>query len=228
MPPPWGAFAGNKVIAVAKNYAAHKVEMGGTPQRLATPVLFLKPRTSVLAPGFPLTLPRLPLGTIHHEVELGVVISKPACNVAAKDWRGYVGGYCLALDMTARDAQATAKSSGMPWTLGKAWDGSCPLSPPVKGGADGLRDPHDCVLWLAVDGVEKQRASTGGMLHRIPELLEYVTSWMTLEPGDVLLTGTPEGVGPVTPGQVITCGLEEGGQSVVEMVFPVLAHGQRD
>jgi len=116
-----------------------------------------------------------------------------------------VRGYVLALDMTARDMQARAKAEGLPWTQGKCYDTFTPLSAELP--AAGLPDPHALELWLAVDGVQRQRGSTAGMLHRIPELIEAASAIMTLEPGDVLLTGTPEGVGPVQPGQVISCGI---------------------
>ena len=120
-------------------------------------------------------------------------------------------------DMTARDLQAKAKTSGMPWTTGKCWDTFAPLSPVLPPSA--VADPHALELWLAVDGVERQRGSTSGMLHRIPELLEAISAVMTLQPGDVVLTGTPEGVGPVLPGSTITAGI----RGLVEVSFPCVA-----
>ena len=200
-------FTGTKIVAVAKNYAAHKVEMGGTAERLEAPAFFLKPPSSVLANGGVIVRPR-GCKDLHFEVELGVVIGARTGGwrrVASADWRAAVGGYCLALDMTARDLQAKAKAAGMPWTQAKGYDTFTPMSATVPASA--VPDPHALELHLSVDGVERQRGSTGGMLHRIPDLIEAITAVMTLEEGDVILTGTPSGVGAVAPGSVIRAGI---------------------
>jgi len=151
----------------------------------------------------------------------------PCRRVRAADWERHVAGYVLALDMTARDHQARAKAGGLPWTLGKCWDSFAPLSPLVPRRL--VRDPHALELTLAVDGAERQRGRTALMLHRIPELIEFASSVMTLERGDVLLTGTPEGVGPVTGGNLITAQLRrapsgsgEPGALLAELVVPVV------
>lgn len=230
-------------MAVAKNYAKHKVEMGGTPAKLEHPAIFLKPNSSVIYQGHAIVKPTA-VGELHHEVELGVVIKDRCKHVKAIDWRRHVEGYCVGLDMTARDLQAQAKKDGMPWTLGKSWDTFCALSnfiPLYYNAAGGFQvrlDPHmdNATLWLAVDGVEKQRGSTSDMLAKVPELIEYISSVMTLEAGDIILTGTPEGVGPVNPGQTITAGVEyeytclrdkeivrKGASATV--TFPVVAEG---
>ena len=221
------ARLGGKVVAVAKNYAAHKVEMGGSAERLAEPAIFLKPHSSVIraGDGRAIVRPRA-VRELHHEVELGVVVGRavPRGSLRAADWRAAVGGYVLALDMTARDHQARAKAAGMPWTLGKCWDCFTPLSARVLA-PRAVADPHALELSLSVDGAApRQRASTGGMLHRVPELLEFITSVMSLERGDVVLTGTPEGVGPVVGGNVIRCALRDetaGGALLDEMEFRV-------
>ena len=180
------------------------------------PFFFVKPASSVLLPGGSIVRPSR-CGDLHHEVELGVVISRPCVRARATEWRSFVAGYVLALDMTARDLQAAAKKAGHPWTLGKCWDTFTPLGPLIPADAFAPRDPHDVELWLAVDGAPRQRGSTAGMLFRIPELLQEISAVMTLEAGDVILTGTPEGVGPVEPGQTITCGIT----GVTEMTFRV-------
>ena len=194
-----------KIVAVAKNYAAHALEMGGSAAKAPRPTFFLKPASSVIYQGRPILRPAR-CADLHHEVELGVVISRRCSAAAASEWRSFVGGYCVALDMTARDLQAQAKAAGQPWTLGKCWDTFTPLGPTIAAQAF-AEDPHAVELWLAVDGVQRQRGSTAGMLARIPELLAEISAVMTLEAGDVILTGTPEGVGPVAPGQVITAGI---------------------
>lgn len=210
-------YYGTKIVAVAKNYAKHKVEMGGTPDKLEKPAFFLKPSSSVISPAPTASIVRpVACKDLHHEVELGVVIGKTCKRVRAADWRDVVEGYCLGLDMTARDLQAEAKKAGMPWTQAKCYDTFTPLSAIFP--ASSIPDPHNLELYLSIDGVEKQRGSTSGMLAKIPELVEVISSVMTLEPGDVILTGTPEGVGAVLPGQRITAGIT----ALVEMSFPVV------
>jgi acylpyruvate hydrolase len=222
------ARLGGKLVCVAKNYAAHALEMGGSAARPAAPSIFLKPHSSVIrgGDGRAVVRPRA-VRELHHEVELGVVVGRavPRGSLRAADWRGAVGGYVLALDMTARDHQAAAKAAGAPWTLGKCWDSFAPLSARVLA-PSAVRDPHALELSLSVDGAERQRASTAGMLFRVPELLAHAASVMSLERGDVLLTGTPEGVGPVRGGNVMRAALRDlsgGGAGVLldEMEFRV-------
>jgi acylpyruvate hydrolase len=211
-----GRFAGTKIVAVAKNYAKHKVEMGGTPAKLEVPAVFLKPASSVVAVGGSIVRPNA-VKDLHHEVELGVVIGERCRKVKAADWAKYVSSYVVALDMTARDHQAVAKRDGMPWTLGKCWDTFSAVSEPVPAGR--IKDPHALELYLSVNSAERQRGSTGDMLARIPELVEYISGVMTLEKGDMIFTGTPEGVGPVKPGDVITAGIK----GYAEITVPVVA-----
>jgi acylpyruvate hydrolase len=221
-------YSGTKIVAIGKNYAAHAVEMGGSAARRASPLFFLKPSSSVVQAGgaggsrrATVVLPR-GIGEVHHEVELGVVIGARARHVRAADALAHVRGYCLALDMTARDLQAAAKAAGAPWTHGKCFDTFTPLaSAPLLDG--GRADPRALSLWLRVDGAERQRGRTADMLHSVPELLAYVSTVMTLEPGDVLLTGTPSGVGPVRAGQVIHAGIDDAhGATLAEEEFDVV------
>lgn len=121
--------------------------------------------------------------------------------------------------MTARDEQAKEKTAGMPWSRGKSWDTFCPLSKIIPASA--VPDAHALELYLSVDGHERQRGSTSLMLHNIPEILAEVTEIMTLEEGDLILTGTPEGVGPVEVGQTITAGIT----GLIEVSFPVVEEG---
>lgn len=152
---------------------------------------------------------------MHHEVELGVVIGEAGRQVSESDAMKHVAGYALALDMTARDLQAAAKKSGGPWTIAKGYDTFCPISRFVT--KDELKDPQDTRLWLQVNGVIKQDGNTRDMVFAIPHLISYISRIMSLEPGDLILTGTPSGVGPVKPGQTITAGLA----GIIEMKFTV-------
>lgn len=126
----------------------------------------------------------------------------------------YVGGYALALDMTSRDLQSAAKKSGHPWSVAKGYDTFCPVSSFVEKEKVDLSTAR---LWLKVDGETKQDGRTCDMIFSVPYLISYISSIMTLEAGDLILTGTPEGVGPVVPGQIITAGIE----GVTEVTFPV-------
>lgn len=126
----------------------------------------------------------------------------------------YVGGYALALDMTSRDLQSAAKKSGHPWSVAKGYDTFCPVSSFIEKEKVDLSTAR---LWLKVDGETKQDGRTCDMIFSVPYLISYISSIMTLETGDLILTGTPEGVGPVVPGQIITAGIE----GVTEVTFPV-------
>ena len=155
------------------------------------------------------------MSDLHYEVELGIVISKDGRDIQESSAMDHVGGYALALDMTARDVQGAAKKKGHPWSVSKGYDTFCPIS----GFLDPTKiDPFNTKLWLKVDGELKQNGCTDDMIFSVPYLISYISSIFTLEAGDVILTGTPEGVGPVRPGQTISAGIE----GVVEMTFPVV------
>ncbi|ESR32763.1 putative acylpyruvase FAHD1 [Citrus sinensis] len=173
--------AGTKIVAVGRNYAAHAKELGNAVPK--EPVLFLKPTSSYLGNGGTIEVPH-PLDSLHHEVELAVVIGQKARDVPETTAMDYVGGYAVALDMTAREIQSSAKlpKSAVP-------------------------DPHNLELWLKVDGEIRQKGSTKDMIFKIPYLISHISSIMTLFEGDVILTGTPQGVGPVKVGQKITAGI---------------------
>ena len=178
------------------------------------PLLFMKPPTAFITAGQSIQLPP-GASSLHHEVELGVVIGSLAKNVSVDKAMAHVAGYCLALDMTDRKLQDELKAKGHPWFLAKGFDTSCPVSEFIE--AEKILDPHKLTLWLEVNGVLRQRGSTSDMIYPIPDLISYLSRWVTLEPGDLVLTGTPEGVGPVSKGDKITCGLD----GVTEMVFSI-------
>ena len=127
----------------------------------------------------------------------------------------HVAGYCLSLDMTARQLQTELKNKGLPWSLAKGFDTSCPVSSFIEKSR--VVDPHDVGIWLRVNDELRQDSNTRNMIFSLPFLISYVSRYFTLEPGDLLLTGTPEGVGPVRDGDRITCGLT----GLVEMSFKV-------
>ncbi|EGZ20620.1 hypothetical protein PHYSODRAFT_313206 [Phytophthora sojae] len=176
---------GKKIVAIGKNYEAHAREMGAASAP-KDPVLFLKPTTSYVRNGGSVLLPP-GIGE--------VVIGKGGTDIAESDSMSHVAGYALAIDMTARDLQAKAKKAGLPWTHAKGLDTFTPISDFIPKSA--VPSPHDLNLWLKVDDELRQNGNTGDMVHKIPFLISYVSRIMTLEEGDLLITGTPEGVGPV-------------------------------
>jgi 2-keto-4-pentenoate hydratase/2-oxohepta-3-ene-1,7-dioic acid hydratase in catechol pathway len=194
----------SKVVCVGKNYAEHVKEMdtGDAPER---PLLFLKPSTSVIGPGDAI---RIPPGStnVQHEVELAVVIgARGARNLTPEQVPGSVFGYTIANDVTERDMQ---KADGQ-WTRAKGFDSFCPLGPWIETDLAGLgKDPADLEVTCTVDGELRQSGRTSQLLFDVPTLVSHISQVMTLLPGDVVLTGTPAGVGPIAPGQRIECSIE--------------------
>lgn len=203
---------GTKIVAVGRNYAAHAKELGNAVPK--EPVLFLKPTSSYLQSGGTIEIPH-PLESLHYELELAVVIGKKARDVRQVHAMDFVEGYALALDMTARDIQSTAKAAGLPWTVAKGYDTFTPISSYIPKSM--IPDQDSLELWLKVDGEIKQKGSTKDMIFKIPYLISHISSIMTLFEGDVILTGTPPGVGPVKAGQKITAGITD----LIEMSFDV-------
>jgi 2-keto-4-pentenoate hydratase/2-oxohepta-3-ene-1,7-dioic acid hydratase in catechol pathway len=182
----------SKLVCVGRNYAAHAAEWGlDVPKE---PLLFLKPSTAVIGPDEPIQL--LPISQrIDYEGELAVVIGRIARNVRAEDVYRYILGYTCANDVTLRDLQHTKDQ----WARAKGFDGSCPLGPWIETELD----PNGVWLETRLNDDVVQRASTEDLAFGVATLIEYITEFMTLLPGDVLLTGTPEGVGPLTAGDVV-------------------------
>lgn len=187
----------SKVIAVGRNYAAHAAEFDSEVP--AEPMLFLKPSTSVIGPNVAITVPPAS-SRVDFEGELAVVIGRPVKQVPAGRANAAILGYTVANDVTARDLQA---SDGQ-WGRAKGFDTFCPLGPWIETDVDAA----DLAIRSEVDGETKQDARTSALVHKIPELVEFVSSVMTLLPGDVILTGTPEGVGPIEAGQQVSITLE--------------------
>jgi 2-keto-4-pentenoate hydratase/2-oxohepta-3-ene-1,7-dioic acid hydratase in catechol pathway len=182
----------SKLVCVGKNYAAHAAEFGmEVPEE---PLLFLKPSTAVVGPGDAIRL--LPINRrTDYEGELAVVIGRLARNVRAEDASRFILGFTCANDVTLRDLQRPDDQ----WTRAKGFDGSCPLGPWIETSVD----PTDAIVETRLNGEVVQHASTIDMVFGVAELIEYVTAFMTMLPGDVLLTGTPEGVGPITAGDTV-------------------------
>ena len=188
-------LAAGKMLCLGKNYEKHAREMGGDVP--PDPVVFMKPASALLGGGGTVLIPALS-NDCHHEVELVVVIGQTARNVSEEEAMKHVLGYAVGLDMTLRDIQARSKQRGEPWTIAKGFDTSAPVSEVLL--ADRVADPHALRLSLRVNGELRQQGSTGDMILKIPYIISYLSSIFTLERGDLVFTGTPEGVGPVVDG----------------------------
>ena len=187
----------SKVIGIGKNYAAHAAEMGSEPP--AEPLMFLIPNTAVVGPGDPVVMPRQS-AEVHYEGELAVVISRMCKDVPIERVRDVVFGYTCANDVTARDLQ---RSDGQ-WARAKGFDTFCPLGPWIETDLD----TGDLSIVTRRDGEVVQDGSTADMIHDVATLVAHVSQTFTLLPGDVILTGTPAGVGPVEPGQRVEVEIE--------------------
>ena len=187
----------SKVVCIGKNYADHAAEMGG--QVPTEPLIFLKPSTSVIGPHHPIDHPSIS-SRVDFEGELAVVIGTIARDLDKDSAMKAVFGYTVANDVTARDLQ---KTDGQ-WTRAKGFDTFCPLGPWIETDLD----PSDLAITTTLDGELKQAARTSQLIFDIPAVLTHISACMTLLPGDVVLTGTPAGIGPMQPGQAVTVTIE--------------------
>ncbi|XP_061829444.1 oxaloacetate tautomerase FAHD1, mitochondrial [Nerophis lumbriciformis] len=203
---------GRKIICVGRNYADHAKELKNAIP--TEPVLFLKPPSAYVREGSPILVPSYSRN-LHHEVELGVVIGKGGTAIPRADAMQHVAGYALCLDMTARDVQDECKSQGLPWTRAKAFNTSCPVSDFIP--KESIPEPGDVTLWLKVNEQLRQCGCTSQMIFSIPHLISYISDFITLEEGDLILTGTPKGVSAVQEHDELQAGIE----GVITMHFKV-------
>ena len=191
-----------KIVGVARNYQVHAEEMKAESPK--EPNFFLKPPSSLLAKNGEVILPKAS-ARVDHEVELAVIMKTKTKKVKPENVKEKILGYTILVDVTARDIQASAKEKGMPWTIAKGFDTFAPIGPrivPVDEVDFGNLD-----IWLKVNGVYKQRGNTSQMIFSVEELVSFISNIMTLEPMDVIATGTPSGVGPMNDGDVVEAGI---------------------
>ncbi|HEX7435156.1 MAG TPA: fumarylacetoacetate hydrolase family protein [Caldimonas sp.] len=210
-------FPVHRIYCVGRNYVEHAVEMGFTGRE--PPFFFLKPADAVL-PVAEGTIGRMHYPSLtkslHHEVELVVAIGKGGRNIAAADAGQHIWGYAVGLDMTRRDLQGEAKKLGRPWDIGKAFDESAPIGP--------LRKAADCTVGAAtaivleVNGAVRQRSVIGKLIWSIPEIIEHLSAAWELAPGDLIFTGTPEGVAAVEVGDTLKARVDGVGSLQVQIV----------
>ena len=187
-----------KIVCLARTYKKHAEEMKSKVPE--DPLLFLKPASSVIFDGDSIIFPKISK-CLHHEVELGVVIGKKCKDILSKNSLDYVLGYCVTLDITARDIQSIAKKNGWPWGIAKGFDTFAPISKVVL--KEEVANSNNFDLNLRVNGKIKQNSNTKNMIFSVEQIIEYVSKIMTLEPGDLIMTGTPEGVGEIKKGYVL-------------------------
>lgn len=191
-----------KVVCIGRNYAAHAKELNNPIP--TTPILFMKPATALVPMSKPLVIPQ-DKGAVHHEIELAILIGEPLTHTTTDTAQNAIAGIGLALDLTLRDVQSQLKDKGHPWEVAKAFDGSCPLSGFVK--PETFPDLTNISLELHNNGELKQQGNSKDMLTSIIELLVYISNIFTLQPGDVVLTGTPAGVGPMNSGDQLVASI---------------------
>lgn len=204
-----------KILCLGRNYLAHAKEWKSTvPDE---PMFFSKLASALLPHEGQIRIPRN-LGRVDHEIELAVVIGERACQVKEESALDCVAGYTIANDVTARDMQRRDMKNGRPWTLAKGLDTFCPMGPFLVP-ADAVEDPHNLTMELKVNGVTKQKANTGEMVFKIGKIIAFISQYISLQPGDIICTGTPEGTLPIVPGDVVEASIEGLGtltNSVVE------------
>ncbi|WP_372993228.1 fumarylacetoacetate hydrolase family protein [Sulfitobacter sp.] len=197
-------FPVRRIFCVGRNYAAHAIEMGKDPTREA-PFFFTKPADAAL--DTPCTIPYPPLTeNLHFEIELIIAIGKGGADIAEADVMDHVWGASVGIDLTRRDLQNEAKNAGRPWDWGKAFDNSAPIAPIVPI-AD-VPSVETARIWLAVNGEIKQDADLAELIWSVREHVSILSQSMTLAPGDIIMTGTPAGVGAIVAGDVVTGGVD--------------------
>ncbi|AUZ62239.1 Fumarylacetoacetase (plasmid) [Pseudomonas sp. XWY-1] len=211
-------FPVRRVYCVGRNYAAHAREMGFDPDR-EPPFFFCKPADAVVpvAAGQVLELD-YPVETsnYHYEIELVVAIGKGGRDIPQERANEHVWGYAVGLDMTRRDRQMQMREMGRPWELGKAFDRSAPIAPLYP--ASQVGHPEHAGIWLQVNGSDKQRSDIDKLIWSVPETISYLSNFFELQPGDLIMTGTPEGVGPVIKGDLMVGGVDGLGEIHVRVV----------
>jgi 2-keto-4-pentenoate hydratase/2-oxohepta-3-ene-1,7-dioic acid hydratase in catechol pathway len=197
-----------KIVALGLNYALHAAE--GSFKVPKEPVIFMKAGSSVVGPGDTVRIPR-GLGRMDHEVELAVVIGRRATNVPKRKAFDYVAGYTICNDVTARSIQTTDVNNRHPWFRSKSYDTFSPMGPWIVT-PDEITPPVHLRLECRVNGKTRQKSNTRHLVFDIPTIIEFISRYITLDPGDVISTGTPEGIGPIKHGDTMVCRIEKIGE----------------
>lgn len=199
-----------KIFCIGRNYADHAKEMNAAIPE--APVFFLKPATAIIGEGGTIRIPSISR-ELHHEVEMTVLIGRGGNDISRGNALNHVAGYGIGLDMTLRDVQSDAKKKGLPWTLAKGFDTSAPISQFVP--ATDIADPHNLLVKLDVNGTTRQQSGTGNFIFKIDELIAYISQFFTFERGDIIFTGTPEGVAAAASGDRLEAQLLSSNRTVL-------------
>ena len=192
-------FPIGKILCIGRNYTEHIKELGNpTPE---APVVFIKPSSSVIGEGEAIVIPSYS-HDCHHEAELALLIGRKGKDIPVDRAMEYIAGYGVGIDLTLRDVQGDLKKKGLPWEIAKGFDTACPLSSFVE--ASSVADPQNLQIRLMVNGGIRQDGNTSMMIHRIPAIISHMSHCFTLEPGDVILTGTPAGVSRIVSGDTVS------------------------
>ena len=205
-------FPVRRVYCIGRNYAAHAIEMGHDPNK-EPPFFFQKSPDNIIFGDFP-----YPTETndVHYEIELIVALSQGGSNIPVETALDHVYGYGVGLDMTRRDLQGDAKKLGRPWEVGKSFDKSAPCTALVP--ASEIGHPSECAIWLKVNGVVQQEGDLNQMIWKVSEMIAILSRYFELCPGDVIMTGTPAGVGPIQRGDVMEGHVAHVGDLTVKVV----------
>jgi 5-oxopent-3-ene-1,2,5-tricarboxylate decarboxylase/2-hydroxyhepta-2,4-diene-1,7-dioate isomerase len=195
----------SRIIALGLNYAAHARETGKEPPE--EPIFFIKASTAVIGPDEPVVIPE-GAGRVDHEVELAVIIGKGGRSISRKKAPQHIAGYTILNDVTARDMQSRDMAASRPWFLSKSLDTFAPMGPCITL-PDEIQEPAQLDLTLRVNGEVRQHSNTGDLVFDIPELIHRLSRYLTLEPGDVIATGTPSGISPIKPGDMMEAEIEK-------------------
>jgi fumarylpyruvate hydrolase len=210
-------FPVHRIYCVGRNYEEHAKEMGFTGRE--PPFFFLKPNDSLVLvnPGETGSMPYPPLTqNLHHEIELVVAIGKGGKNIKAVDAFSHIYGYAVGLDMTRRDLQGEMKKQGRPWCIGKAFDHSAPMGPITPAAQAG--DVENAELYVQVNGADRQRSNVNKLIWNIAETIEHLSAAWELQAGDLIFTGTPEGVAAVVPGDTMVGAVAGLGELKVKVI----------
>jgi len=204
-------FAVRRIFCVGRNYAAHAREMGKDPTK-EPPFFFMKPADAVVDNGAAVPYPPQ-TNNLHHEIELVVAIGKGGADIARDAVVDHIFGYAVGIDLTRRDLQLAARDLGRPWDFGKGFDQSAPVSAIIP--AEGRALPESGRIWLTVNDEIRQDANLADLIFPVADIVMLVSQSMRLEPGDLIFTGTPEGVGPIVRGDRVAGGVDGFGEIAI-------------
>ncbi len=215
----WAGFAVGKVVCVGRNYAAHARELNNPVP--VEPILFLKPATAMVAMAEPLRIPT-DRGSVHFETEMALLIGATLTMASEADAVAAIAGVGIGFDLTLRDLQDQLKAKSYPWEVAKAFDGSCPLSGFMPLAGEAVPEWTNVDIVMHCNGSLRQQGNSSDMLTPVARLLAHISSIFTLQPGDVVMTGTPAGVGPLHAGDQLSAYLSWQGQTLVDAAASVV------